>query len=91
VQPLIEQPAVGAGNHSFDECDSLVRRTADRVRAEFTEMADLRVTAGQLQRLVGVEKSLCTAVIDMLVDGGVLHATRDGQYVRGCSTVVFRR
>ena len=59
-----------------------VRRTIERVRAEFVEMPDLRLTAPQLQRLCGVDSSTCGAILAALVDAQFLKLGQDGRYSR---------
>ena len=59
-----------------------MRRTIERLRAEFAEMPGLRLTAGQVQRLCGVDAALCQDVLDALVDVKFLRANADGTYVR---------
>jgi hypothetical protein len=61
-------------------------RTVDdiqtRLRAEFVEMPDLRLTAAQVQRLCGVEGTACHLVLRSLVEAKFLSLTPDGAYVR---------
>jgi hypothetical protein len=57
-------------------------RTVERLRAEFLEMPGLRLTLEQVQRLCGVERALCKAVLDALVDGKFLCMKADGTYAR---------
>jgi hypothetical protein len=40
----------------------------NRIRAEFLEMPGLRLTSEQVQRLCGIERTICQLVLDMLVD-----------------------
>jgi len=58
-----------------------MNRTIERLRAEFIEMPGLRLTAKQVQRLCGVEETLCQAVLDALVDARFL-CLEDGIYGR---------
>ena len=53
-----------------------------RVRAEFVEMPGLRLTPEQSSRLWGVERDLCHAVIDALIDSAFLRWTPAGALVR---------
>ena len=55
---------------------------ADRLRAEFLEMPGLRLTVEQAQRLCGVERALCKAVLDSLVDSRFLSVKANGTYGR---------
>jgi hypothetical protein len=59
-----------------------MRRSIERVRAEFLEMPGLRLTAGQVQRLCGVDYTICQDVLDTLVDMGFLRKNPDGTYAR---------
>lgn len=58
----------------------------ERIRAEFREMPDLRVTVGELQRLCAIDAPACRLVIDTLTTDGFLHETPDGHYMRRGST-----
>jgi hypothetical protein len=53
-----------------------------RIRAEFLEMPGLRLTLDQAQRLCGVERTLCKALLDVLVDVRFLCVKPDGAYAR---------
>jgi hypothetical protein len=53
-----------------------------RIRAEYLEMPGLRLTLEQVQRLCGVEQTLCQAVLDALVDAKFLCLKSDGAYAR---------
>jgi hypothetical protein len=57
---------------------SLIRR----IRAEYLEMPGLRLTLEQAQRLCGVERTACKAVLDALVDAKFLCTKSDGAYAR---------
>ena len=59
-----------------------MRRTIERVRAEFLEMRGLRLTAAQVTRLCGVEQTICQGVLDALVDVKFLRVSSDGTYTR---------
>jgi len=45
-----------------------MKRTIERLRAEFLEMPGLRLNVKQVQRLCGVDAELCQDVLDALVD-----------------------
>jgi hypothetical protein len=49
-----------------------------RIRAEYLEMPGLRLTLEQAQRLCGIERALCTTVLDALVDERFLYVKSDG-------------
>ncbi len=52
--------------------------TVRRVRAEFLEMPGLKLTVSQAQRLWGVDRSTCEALIARLTESQFLVRTRDG-------------
>ena len=54
----------------------------NRLRAEFLEMPGLRLTSGQVQRLCGVERTLCQLGLDSLVATKFLYVKSDGVYAR---------
>ena len=54
----------------------------ERVRAEFLEMPGMKLTIEQVQRLCGVDGSLCRVVLDSLVEAKFLYIKSDGRYVR---------
>jgi hypothetical protein len=53
-----------------------------RIQGEYVEMPGLRLTAAQAQRLWGLERDVCTALLGALVDAKFLAQTRDGSYIR---------
>ncbi len=53
-----------------------------RVRAEYQEMPGLKLTAAQAQRLWGLDRAACDALLGALVDAKFLYQTRDGAFVR---------
>ena len=59
-----------------------MHRTVERLRAEFLEMPGLRLTAPQVERLCGVDQTICQAVLDALVHAKFLRVSPDGTYVR---------
>jgi hypothetical protein len=59
-----------------------MRHTIERLRAEFQEMPGLRLTAVQVQRLCGVNETMCQGVLDALVDVKFLRVNQDGTYAR---------
>ena len=54
----------------------------NRLRAEFTEMPGLRLRAKQVERLCGIEETMCQLVLDSLVAEKFLCAKSDGRYAR---------
>ncbi len=53
-----------------------------RMRGEYLEMPGLRLTFEQAQRLCGLERDLCKAVLEVLVDARFLAIRPDGRYAR---------
>ena len=53
-----------------------------RVQGEYIEMPGLRLTTAQAQRLWGLDRASCDALLDALVDAKFLSRTRDGAFVR---------
>ena len=53
-----------------------------RVRGEYIEMPGLRLTTAQAQRLWGLDRASCDALLGALVDAKFLSKTRDGAFVR---------
>jgi hypothetical protein len=60
----------------------LDQRVLDRLRAEYLEMPGMKLTTGQVQRLCGIEPTMCTVVLDWLVQAKFLCLNSDGTYVR---------
>jgi hypothetical protein len=61
-----------------------------RVQGEFIEMPGLRLTTAQAQRLWGLDRAACDALLGALVDAKFLFRTRDGAFVRSESARVAR-
>ena len=59
-----------------------MRETIERLQAEFLEMPGLRLSVGQVQRLCGVDETMCQEVLDALVDIKFLRLNADGTYAR---------
>ncbi len=53
-----------------------------RVRGEYNEMPGLRLTPAQAQRLWGLDRADCDALLGALVESKFLFRTRDGAFVR---------
>jgi hypothetical protein len=53
-----------------------------RIQGEYVEMPGLRLTAAQAQRLWGLERDVCEALLAALVDARFLSRTRDGAFIR---------
>jgi len=54
----------------------------ERVRAEYLEMPGLHLTVDQVQRLCGIERPVCTKVLDGLVEEHFLCVKPNGAYAR---------
>jgi hypothetical protein len=59
----------------------LSEATLRRVRSEFLEMPGLKLTVSQAQRLWGMDRPTCEALIDELTESRFLARTRDGAVV----------
>jgi hypothetical protein len=53
-----------------------------RVKGEFLEMPGLKLTASQAQRLWGLDRESCEALLGALVDANFLARTPEGAFVR---------
>lgn len=53
-----------------------------RIRAEYLEMPGLTLKPEQIERLCGVDRNLCHAVLETLVETGFLSVRSDGAYGR---------
>jgi hypothetical protein len=52
------------------------------LRAEYLEMPGLRLNTAQVQRLCGVDGTVCQTALDALVNEMFLRVTPDGYYAR---------
>jgi hypothetical protein len=59
------------------------RQAFERIRAEYVEMPGMQLTPAQVQRLSGVDVSVCRLVLDDLVRAQFLHLQPNGSYARG--------
>ena len=62
-----------------------------RLRAEYLEMPGLRLKARQVQRLCGIDQTICQSVLDALVDAKFLAVKSDGSYARVTSEEIIVR
>jgi hypothetical protein len=53
-----------------------------RIQGEFLEMPGLRLTAAQGRRLWGLDRDVCDALLEALVDARFLSRSREGLYAR---------
>jgi hypothetical protein len=59
-----------------------IQDVLNRLRSEYLEMPGLCLKPEQVQRLCGVERTICQMVLDVLVDERFLCAKLDGHYAR---------
>ena len=62
----------------------------ERIRGEYLEMPGLRLTLDQMERLGGVERTLCQMVLDALVTEKFLCVKSDGAYARSTDGQIAR-
>jgi hypothetical protein len=62
----------------------------ERIRGEYREMPGMRLTPAQIERLSGVEISVCRLVLDDLVRAQFLSVRPDGTYARGTADAPSR-
>jgi hypothetical protein len=60
----------------------LDQRVLERLRAEYLEMPGMKLRIEQVQRLCGIEQTMCNLVLDALVKASFLCLKSDGTYVR---------
>jgi hypothetical protein len=60
----------------------LDQRVLERLRAEYLEMLGMKLRSEQVQRLCGIEQTMCKLVLDALVRANFLFLKSDGTYVR---------
>jgi len=53
-----------------------------RIQAEYREMPGMHLTEPQIQRLWGLDRITCAAVVEALLSEHILMKTRHGAYVR---------
>ena len=62
-----------------------------RIRTEYIEMPDLKLTLAQVRRLCGLRPDVCDAAVRSLVGSGFLWETADGAFRRrGSDTFAIR-
>ena len=54
----------------------------ERIRAEYLEMPGMQLQVEQVERLCGVQRSICKVVLDSLVEARFLCLKSDGSYAR---------
>ena len=83
--PTADSPAAIIGTQPIDVIDSDIAR---RIRAEYLEMPGMSLKAEQVQRLCGLEGTVCKAMLDALVEANFLCLRPDGGYSRLIESVV---
>ena len=73
-------PRDDSGRNDVVEATELRRR---RIRAEYSEMPGLCLTAAQAARLWGLDQQECATLLNQLVEGRFLRRTRLSAFVRG--------
>ena len=53
-----------------------------RIQGEYAEMPGLRLTPAQAQRLWGLDRATCEALLKTLVNEKFLSQTQDGSFIR---------
>ena len=61
-----------------------------RIRAEYREMPDMSLRPQQVQRLCGIDGTMCQEALDALVAAKFLRVRSDGSYVATATTVIRR-
>ena len=69
---------------------SMIDVLRSRVQGEFLEMPGLRLKSDQVQRLCGLDQTMCDLVLDSLVDAHFLYQTSNGAYARLTEGELFR-
>jgi hypothetical protein len=64
------------------EATAHVRDALLRIRTEYVEMPDLKLTGRQVQRLWNLSQEVCEAALALLLREGFLAQTANGRYVR---------
>ncbi|MBI1872352.1 MAG: hypothetical protein HYZ58_10620 [Acidobacteria bacterium] len=71
--------------------DTRIDQLLQRIQGEFREMPGLRLTPAQAQRLWGLDRARCDALLGALVDARFLARTHDGAFVRFDASSPLRR
>jgi hypothetical protein len=67
-----------------------VKEALSRIRNEFTEMPEMKLTMPQVSRLLCLPTAACEVALATLVDTGFLIRTENGSFVRTTSASVRR-
>ena len=65
-------------------------RVVNRIRSEYIEMPGLSLKCEQVQRLCGIDRVVCQAVLETLVENGFLARRSDGSYARSGDNDISR-
>ena len=79
--PETTQPIMATNDAGRSE-----REWTQIIRGEFLEIPGLRLTSEQIQRLWGLHRDVCAAVLEELLHQQFLRLTADGHYVRAGSS-----
>jgi hypothetical protein len=69
---------------------SPVQDALNRLRAEYLEMPGLRLKPEQVQRLCGIERTMCQLALDSLLESKFLCVKPDGHYARLTDGTIHR-
>jgi DNA-binding IclR family transcriptional regulator len=64
-----------------------IREALHRIRMEYVEMPEMKLTVAQMRRLLNLPMDSCEVALATLVDSGFLVRRRDGAFVRGPALV----
>jgi DNA-binding IclR family transcriptional regulator len=64
-----------------------IRIAVHRIRMEYVEMPEMKLTLAQMRRLLDLPMDACEVALATLVDSGFLVRRPDGAFVRGPSLV----
>jgi hypothetical protein len=64
-----------------------IRNALHRIRMEYVEMPEMKLTLAQMRRLMNLPIDSCEVALATLVDSGFLVRRQDGAFVRGPALV----
>jgi hypothetical protein len=64
-----------------------IRNALHRIRMEYVEMPEMKLTLAQMRRLMNLPVDACEVALATLVDSGFLVRRQDGAFVRGPALV----
>ena len=79
--PETTQPIMAINDAARSE-----REWAQIIRGEFLEIPGMRLTSEEIQRLWGLHRDVCAAVLEDLLHQRFLQLTADGHYVKSGSS-----